>query len=122
MNTFIIIVGILLAVIIIALTLALNEVKRANKSHLKSIQIWKDEYQRLSEMYQVLSNHLSKVSEKYIALEKELAGKDLSKPEDNPGIVNQTIPQEEDTPTNTKSDPATPGKPGKRPYKKRKKA
>ena len=122
MNTFIIIVGILLAVIIIALTLALNEVKRANKSHLKSIQIWKDEYQRLSEMYQVLSNHLSKVSEKYIALEKKLAGKDLSKPEDNPGIVNQTIPQEEDTPTTTKSDPATPGKPGKRPYKKRKKA
>ena len=122
MNTFIIIVGILLAVIIIALILALNEVKRANKSHLKSIQIWKDEYQRLSEMYQMLSKNLSKVSEKYMALEKELAGKDLSKPEDNPGIVNQTIPQAEDTLANTKSDPATPSKPGKRPYKKRKKA
>lgn len=120
MNTFIIIVGILLAVIIIALTLALSEVKRANKSHLKSIQIWKDEYQRLSEMYQMLSKDLSKVSEKYIALEKQLADKENLKAGNDPDSLQMAV-QAENVTNNTKPDPATPGKPAKRAYKKRKK-
>lgn len=121
MNTFIIIVGILLVTIIIALTLALNEVKRDNKNHLKSIKVWKDEYQRLSEMYQMLSKDLSKVSEKYLALEKQLTDKETVKAGNDPDSLQMAV-QAENVTSDTKSDPVTPGKPGKRPYKKRKKA
>lgn len=126
MNTFIIIVGILLITIIIALALAFNDVKKDNKNHLKNIEAWKHEYQRLSEMYQLLSKDLANVSEQYTVLTKELASKEVdSKEASNPDILQQATQPEKDPiiqTNNLKKDSSEPGKPSKRTYKKRKRA